>query len=209
MRKSSARRWALLAVPALILLACSDGTAPTSDSNTRPPAAFRPVALRVGAPVLSQRTVSFWARYDQDREVAIYFRPQPGNSDSTEYLRFRVPARSLLRDATGRVFSGTDSVRITITVPDSGVFAAEFQPSGLRFDPSRPARLKFELAERDDDLDRDGDDDDDDDDLLVNLSLWRQERPGSLWEKIASLVIEGLEEIEADITGFTGYAVAI
>jgi hypothetical protein len=30
-----------------------------------------------------------------------------------------------------------------------------------------------------------------------------------VWEKIASLVLEGLEEIEAEITGFTGYAVAI
>jgi hypothetical protein len=209
MRKRAALRWALLTIPAVVLLACRESTSPAPSTETRPPAQFLPVALRAGAPALAQRTVSFWARYDQDREVAIFFRPQPGNSDSTEYLRFRVPARSLLRDASGRTFSGSDSVLITITVPDSGVFAADFQPSGLRFDPSRPARLKFELQERDDDLDRDGDDDDDDDDRFVNLSLWRQERPGSVWEKIASLVLEGLEEIEAEITGFTGYAVAI
>lgn len=208
MRDFRLLRWSLLVLPASVLLACNDGTAP-ADTNTRAPDALRPVALRVGAPQLAQRTVSFWARYDQDREVAIYFRPQPGNSDSTEYLTFKVPAGSLLRDASGRTFSGSDSVLITITVPDSGVFAADFQPSGLRFDPARPAKLKFELAERDDDLDRDGDDDDDDDDQLSKLSLWRQERPGSIWEKIASVVMEGLEEVEAEITGFTGYAVAI
>ncbi len=166
------------------------------------------MALRAGAPVLAQRTVSFWARYDQDRQVSIYFRPAAGSTDSTEYLEFEVPAGSLLRDASGRTFSGSDSVRITITIPDSGVFAANFEPSGLRFNPLRPAKLKFELAERDDDLDRDGDDDDDVG-QLTKLSLWRQERPGSIWEKIASVVIEGLEEIEAEITGFTGYAVAI
>lgn len=202
-------RWSLLLLPVATLLACSEGTAPGDGDRTRPSSAFKPVALRVGAPALSRRTVSFWARYDQDREVSLYFRPLPGSTDSTEYLHFRVPAQSLLRDAAGRTFSGSDSVLITITVPDSGVFAADFQPSGLRFDPRRPAKLKFELAERDDDLDRDGDDDNDDDDRLTKLSLWRQERPGALWEKIASLVLEGLEEIEAEITGFTGYAVAI
>jgi hypothetical protein len=207
MRNTRVLSFAVLAIPAAVLLACSDSTSP-EPASTRAPAAFRAVALRAGAPALSQRTVSFWARYDQDREVALYFRPQAGSTDSTEYLRFKVPSRSILRDAAGRTFSGTDSVLITITVPDSGVFAAQFEPSGLRFDPARPAKLKFKLAERDDDLDRDGDDTDDDD-RLQNLSLWRQERPGSVWERIASLVVESLEEIEAELTGFTGYAVAI
>lgn len=208
MRNTRAFTWALLALPAAVLLACHDGTAP-SGTVTRPAASFQPVALRAGAPALAQRTVSFWARYDEDREVSIYFAPVEGSTDSTEFLKFKVPAGALWRDASGRTFSGSDSVLITITVPDSGEFSAKFEPSGLRFKTNRPAKLKFELAERDDDLDRDGDDDDDDDDRLQDLSIWRQEQPGSVWQKIASMVIQGLEEIEAEITGFTGFAVAI
>lgn len=190
------------------LAACADGTAPAdAEVPTRPPTAFKPVRVQQGAPSLAATQVQFWARYDRDREVRLSFRPRAGSSDSTEFLRFKVPSRSLLRDAAGRTFANQDSVLITITVPDPTKFLVEFAPAGLRFRADRPAELDFSLEERDDDLDGDGDDDDDDD--LKKVELWRQETPTSLWERVQSLLVESLEKIEADILGFTGYAIAI
>lgn len=197
----------LLGLLVAALAACGEGTAPdVVGPDQRSPLAFNPVRLRQGAPSLASTQVQFWARYDRDREVTLYFRPQPGDSDSTEFLEFKVPARSLLRDASGRIFANQDSVLITISVPDPTRFQVVFAPAGLRFSPNRPAELEFSLEERDDDLDGDGDDEDDD---FLELDLWRQETPTSLWERIGSLVIEELEDIKADILGFTGYAVAI
>lgn len=198
----------LLGALAAAVAACSDGTGPDgSGDDQRPPSAFKAVRVRQGAPALASVQAQFWARFDRDREVTLYFRPQPGETDSTEFLEFEVPAGALLRDASGRTFAGSDSVLITVTVPDPSRFQVVFAPAGLRFNPNRPAQLEFSLEERDDDLDGDGDNDDDDD--FLELDLWRQETPTSVWERIGSLVLEELEDITADILGFTGYAVAI
>ncbi len=200
--------WARLVVALLAVAACADSTGPDGSTDTeRPPTNFKPVRVQAGAPGLAATQLQFWARYDRDTEVRLFFRPRAGKTDSTEFLKFKVPSRSLLRDASGRTFANRDSVLITIAVPDPTKFLVNFEPSGLRFSASRPAELEFSLAESDDDLDGDGDDDDDDD--LTKVELWRQETPTSVWERIQSLVVESLEKIEADILGFTGYAVAI
>jgi hypothetical protein len=197
----------LLGALTVALAACAEGTAPSdSDANQRSPLAFKPVRVRQGAPGLASVQAQFWARFDRNREVKLYFRPRPGDADSTEFLEFKVPGGSLLRDASGRIFANSDSVLITITVPDPSRFQVVFAPAGLRFNPNRPAELEFSLDERDDDLDGDGDTKDDN---FLELGMWRQETPTSLWERIGSVVIEELEDIKADILGFTGYAVAI
>lgn len=202
-------RWGVALLGALLVAgACAEGTGLDDEEDTvRPPTTFKPVRVQQGAPGLTATQAQFWARYDRDREVRLFFRPRPGKSDSTEFLKFKVPARSLLRDATGRTFANQDSVLITVTVPDPTKFLVIFAPAGLQFNASRPAELEFDLEERDDDLDGDGDDDDDDD--FTKVELWRQETPTSVWERVQSILVESLEKIEADIRGFTGYAVAI
>ena len=40
------------------------------------------------------------------------------------------------------------------------------------------------------------------------LAIWRQEAPGQPWFKMSSKVAFEIDEIEVDVTGFTGYAIA-
>jgi hypothetical protein len=54
----------------------------------------------------------------------------------------------------------------------------------------------------------DGDIDADDRRAEPLLAVWRQEAPGQPWLKLTSNVEIELDEIEADLTGFSGYALA-
>jgi len=71
-----------------------------------------------------------------------------------------------------------------------------------------PAELKIEYAETGGDLDDDGDVDGDDDAIEQVIDLWRQEQAGQDFVKLGAVTIEELDEIEADILGFTRYAIA-
>ena len=82
---------------------------------------------------------------------------------------------------------------------DPDRFLVEFNPSGLQFNPDRPARLEMHYAEADgEDLERE-----------TEIELWRQESPGEPWELVASVRLEEFDEIEAQLFGFTRYALAI
>ena len=125
-----------------------------------------------------------------------------------EYLRLRVDSPSLLSYPDGTLFQVGDSVLITVRVVDPEQIYFEFEPSGLRFNPSVPAELKIEYAETEGDLDDDGDVDGDDDAIEQVIDLWRQEQAGQDFVKLGAVKIEELDEIEADILGFTRYAIA-
>jgi hypothetical protein len=84
----------------------------------------------------------------------------------------------------------------------------DFQPSGLKFSAKDPARLKIFFGECGDDLDRDGQVTSNDDAIEQQLSLWRQETPTAPWFKLSSLVVKENSEVDALLSGFTGYAVA-
>jgi hypothetical protein len=47
-----------------------------------------------------------------------------------------------------------------------------------------------------------------DDALELTLSIWRQESPGDPFVKLGSLLVDDLEEIEAELEGFSRYALA-
>jgi hypothetical protein len=202
MRTPAARAAAL----ALALAAC-DGGSPTLPRPVDQ-AELTFVRFALGAVPLQAASVSFWAVRGRDREAVIRYVPAPGEEEGEEFLAFKVPGGSLLRRPDGGPFAAGDSVLITVRVVDPALFLFEFQPSGLRFDPRSPARLEVSYREADRDYDGDGDEDGEDDDFERELSFWRQERPGEPWFRISTLRIEDLEEVEADITGFTRYAVA-
>jgi hypothetical protein len=115
---------------------------------------------------------------------------------------------TLLTRPDGTPIATGDSILITITVVDAARMILDMQPSGLRFSPSDPADLKISFFEADDDVNQDGSVDDTDATLLTRLAIWRRETAASPWVKLTSTIAFELDQVEADLLGFTGYAIA-
>ena len=193
-------------VCSLGIAACRDGTAPGPVSRAADQLHFiRPAPT---ASSLPDTAVSFWAKRGEDRELRLFYDGQSGSGSGEEFLRFTVPAAALAQRPDGSPIAVGDSVLISVRVIDPSRLIVEFQPSGLKFAAASPARLHFELAETDSDLNGDGVTNSQDDSLKTLLSFWRQEAPGQPWLKVASAVFTDLNEVEADVLGFSGYALA-
>jgi hypothetical protein len=183
-----------------ILIGCGDSTGPATVEKQTSDLHF--LRLSTTAPLLEATVVSFYAKKGTDREVRVRFQ------NGEDYLRFRVPANALAQRPDGSLFAFGDSVLITITINDPTTLSANFEPSGLKFSPSTPARLQFEFGEADKDLNGDGVVNATDALLLPQVSTWRQESSGGTWLKVASAIEVEINEVQADILGFTGYALA-
>lgn len=160
------------------------------------------------APPLADRVESFWAVRGQTREIRLMYQPGAGQLDSVEFARFRVESRSLVNDQNGQPIAQGDSILISLTIVDTLRLITDFQPAGLIFNPNRPARLWLKFGEADPDLNNDGIVTAADTTLLFDLSIWRQEGIIDPWVLVQSVVDTLEQEVEADIPGFTRYAVA-
>jgi hypothetical protein len=186
---------------AVALAACGgDSTGP--GEIQKPTSDLHFLRLTTSAPQLQSTVVSFFAKKGEDREIRVRFK------NGEDYLRFRVFANSVSQRPDGSAFTVGDSVLITITITDPTTLAADFQPTGLKFAASAPARLQFEFGEADKDLNSDGVVNATDTALIPQISTWRQETAGAPWVKVNSAVEIELNEVQADIFGFTGYALA-
>ena len=192
---------ALLAVVA----ACSDSTSP--DGAIRNSGDLNVVQLAPTSPPLFNAVDSFYAKKGEDREIRIYFQDEVGGSGE-EFLRLSVAAPSLLARPDGTPFLAGDSVLITVRVVDPTQVMFDMEPSGLAFDPARPAELKIHYSHADHDFNEDGAIDTADDQIKSRLAIWRQETPTDPFILIGSVNSESLEEMDADILGFTRYAIA-
>lgn len=159
-------------------------------------------------PPVETLQASFWAVKGENRELEIDYLPDEVGQEAEEFLEFEVPGNGLLRRPDGSLFAEGDSILITVTLSSDGRFLFDMQPSGLEFDPDHPARLEITYRGLDDDLDGDGDVDSDDDDLESRLRVWKQERSGEPWFPVGTLHVEDFDEIEGEITGFTGFCIA-
>lgn len=166
------------------------------------------LTVLAGAPPLATNVTSFYAVRGRNAGVDIWYRPAPGSKDSTKFLEFRLDNVSLDRRPDGTAFADGDSVRITLTVTDPTHLIVDFQPSGLRFSAKNPARMKIFFSQVGDDLDGDGKVDGKDDEVEQQLSIWRQETMAAPWFKVSSVVVKSNKEVEANLSGFTGYALA-
>lgn len=181
------------------LAACGgDSTSPTPIIKQTSDLHF--LRLSATAPQLQSTVVSFYAVKGQDSEIRVRFQ------NGEDYLRFRVFANSLQLRPDGTPIATGDSILITITITDPTKLQADFQPAGLKF--SSPARLQFEFAEADKDLNGDGVVNATDTSLIPQISTWRQEVAGGEWLKVSSIVEIEINEVQADISGFSGYALA-
>jgi hypothetical protein len=197
----------VLAVAAILVAAtaCSDSTAP--GDNTRPPAGLNIARLAATSPPLFNPEESFYAKKGEDRELRIFFQDVSGGAGE-EFLRLRIRDESLLSRPDGTPFAVGDSVLVTVRVVDATQILFEAEPSGLTFNPSRPAELKIHYSHADHDFNEDGTIDTADDQIKSQLAIWRQETPADPFIRLGSVNVEGLEEINADILGFTRFAIA-
>lgn len=184
-------------------LACSDATGP----EERPADALNILRLGPDAPALVANEVSFYAKRGEDREGALFFQAS-GGGPGDEFVRLRVPSGALLARPDGSPILAGDSVLITLRTVDASRILFEFEPAGLQFSPTDPAELKIEYEHADEDFDSDGDVDEEDADVEVRLAIWRQEAPGDPFVRLGSALIEDLDEVEAELIGFSRYAIS-
>jgi len=199
---------------AAFLLACA-GQAPTAgpaqppDSQASvPETQLQFLSPARTAPPFGTRTVSFWAVRGEDREVRLMYQAFPNQIDSAEFVRFKVDKASLVTRPDGSTIGAGDSLQITLTIADTLRLILDFQPQGLVFNPSKPARLWIKFGEADPDLDHNGIVNSADTTLLLGSEIWRQEFSTDPWSALRSTVDTVSQEVEADIPGFTRYAVA-
>ena len=191
---------------AAILAACSNSSGPNPPLPV-PTGQLHFVVQDAAAPPLYTAADSFYAKVGDGRELHLYYQDATGNRGE-EFLRFEVPGDALLRKPDGSAFQVVDSILIVVRVLDPQKFVIDFQPSGLRFNPDHPARLKIEYAHSDHDYDGDGSVTTADSTIRSELDVWRNDPPSSLWYRQSGVNFESLEELDANILSFSQYAVA-
>jgi len=196
---------ALVLAATLVATACSDSTTP--GDTTRPPDELNVARLAPTSPPLVSAEQSFYAKKGEDRELRIFFQDVAGG-EGEEFLRLRVREQSLLARPDGTPFVAGDSVLITVRIVDAEKILFEAEPSGLAFDPTEPAELKIHYSHADHDFNQDGTTDATDDQIKSQLAIWRQESLSDPFIRLGSVNVEGLEEINADILGFSRFAIA-
>lgn len=194
-------RFSHLLAACTMLVACGDGTGPGDEGRDESALAF--ARLESGAELETTDT-TFWAVRGQARSLVIRYR----DDDERSALEFHVGAQSLLTSPAGVQYQPGDSVQIRVRADADGRYVFDFQPSGLVFSPLEPAVLRIDYARSDPDYNEDGTINRTDAELFLNLRIWRQEAPGLLWLPLPSVRLETLQMIEADIRGFTGFAMA-
>jgi hypothetical protein len=189
------------APPAAILGASSS---PLPDA-VRTPHFLRP---RAGAPTIANPTVKFWAKRGETRITFMLYHAERGQRDSVDFVRFKVGKSSLLTRPNGTRIAPGDSILITMKLIDPTNLIVDFQPAGLRFNPNDPAEIRMNFLETDPDLNHDGRVNRQDAILTSQLRIWREETATSPWTSLLSNLSIQTHEVEADVQGFTRYAVA-
>jgi hypothetical protein len=202
-------RTLLAALLASTLAACSsDSFMPTTPAGPTEVSESSLNVITVAPTELPETTsVSFYAVKGNKREQRLYSERADG-SRGDEYLRLTVDDNSLLAAPDGRPFLQGDSVLITILVADRSHMLFQLEPAGLTFNPANPAELRVSYAVAGGDLDHDGDHDAADDSLQTHLGIWRQELPGTPFQRLPSLVSVSSKDVQADLPGFSRYAVS-
>lgn len=189
-------------VLAAALTSCSDSP---SGPSELPGSRLAFVRAASDAPPLDSLHVQVWAKAGEGRRVEIKYQ-KVGAYGGDKCLEFDIPGDALYRRPDGSRFAKGDSVLITIDVVDPDAFDFRFAPAGLQFDPKHPAELRVSYKWADPDLNGDGKVDDRD--RSFRFDIWRQEADATPWVRIGTTRDGDVQELRADINGFTRYAMA-
>jgi hypothetical protein len=200
--RPSSRLLALILLSALPACA-SDSTGPVE----RPEDALTILKFSGSAPPFEAPVVTFYARTDENREGRIYFLDAEGRRGE-EFARLRVDAGSLRARPNGAPFAARDSILVTLRVVDPLRLLIELEPAGLAFWPTRPAELKLDYDFADPDFNGDGVVDARDRAVESTFAIWRQAAAGRPFVRLGTIVVEDRNEVEAELTGFSRYAIA-
>jgi hypothetical protein len=205
MRTVRAFRCLLLAALAAAAGSCSDSSGPGDGS--KPPGELSVVHVSGNSTAIFNPVDSFYAVRGEDREIRIYFQDQSGQAGE-EFMRLRIDAPTLLARPDGTPVLPGDSVLIRVRVVDTAQMLFELEPAGLKFNPLVPALLKIHYDHAAGDLNDDGVVNPEDDSIEGTLAIWRQEHSGDPFVRLTSALAVDLDEAEAELTGFSRYALA-
>ena len=163
------------------------------------------IRAAANAPPLDSLQVHVWAKAGENRQALISYK-KVGGYGGDVCLEFKIPGNGLWKRPDGSVVAKGDSVLITITVVDPAQFNFRFEPSGLQFRPDHPAELRVSYKWANPDFNGDGKVDDKD--TRFDFQMWKQETDASGWIETGTIRDADLEELRADIRGFTRYALA-
>ena len=195
--RSSIHRLATLAVFAFAgaVWGCGDGSFNPGTVLTRTPDELN--ILEVPAtPTLVSDSVGFWAVRGKNRSVEIFYADSLG-LPAERLLRFAVADNALEKYPDGSKFDSNDSVFISIRITDPSTLAFDFAPSGLRFKKDHPAKLTVGYGR----ATASGD-------TVSVLGIWMQEQDNGSYIMLKSRIHAAQQEVEADVPGFSRYAVA-
>jgi hypothetical protein len=199
---------------ALVAAGCSDGIGPRPAAVPQPQ--YDMTVSSPGTHILRQsptaprlRTyrVSFWAKRGTQTTIFVNYRRAPGQWLPDPFLRFKIPINGLVSGAGGAPLHRGDSVQITMLI-DSVSLNVVFQPSGVVFSKSSPARLAIWYQNADPDLDADGDVDADDRALEEQLAIWYRGTKAGAWKQLWSKNNTMQQYVASAINHFSQYAVA-
>jgi hypothetical protein len=205
MRSVPAVRILLLAAWAGAAASCSDSSSPPDDE--KPPSELSVVHVAPSSTPLFNTTVSFYAKRGENSEGSLSFQ-DTGGGEGEEYVRLRIDANSLLARPDNTPILPGDSVLITLSVVDPTEMLFDLQPTGLKFNPADPAELKIHYDHANGDLNDDGVSDSRDDTIERTLAIWRQETLTDPFVRLTSVLTIEIDEANAELTGFSRYALA-
>ena len=190
------------------LAACSSSSAPQMPTVKLAAQLHITLESATAKPLLAKQA-SFWPKVGEDRVVRLFYQGATAVDTGALLLEFEVPPDGLYRRPDGSAFQPGDSILVTVTVVDTTRFLFVFQPAGLQFNPSNPARLKIEFANANHDFNGDGVIDARDAAIEADsLGVWRRDPPDTLWYRQFAIKFQLPEELDAIVSSFSQYAVA-
>ena len=161
------------------------------------------------APALETYQVSFWVSRQKGGKVEVDYRSTRRGREGQRFLKFEVANRSVESWPGMNPRSRRDSVQITLTI-DTVLMSVQFEPSGLTFKQSKPAKLTFWYGNADPDLNGDGAVDEADSQLAEQIAVWQEGDQGE-HRKVRRMNSEndrGRKYLTAWIDHFSQYGVS-